>query len=275
VPTRIDSPQDPRLDEFRDVKDARLRAREGLFLVEGRRNVEMLLRQDRFPPRALFLTPAAERALGGVCREHRPDVPVYVAAQTLLNEVVGYDLHRGCIASAGRRDEDSAESLVDATTPNSLVVVAEDLTDTDNIGSLFRNALALGASSVLLSPRCCDPLYRKAVRVSLGAVMRLPYARARGWPDDLLVLRAAGYTLVALDPAEVGERGETLAGFGARAVGPLALIVGSEGGGLSDVILERADARVRIPMAAGSDSINVSTAAAIAIQQLVASRRPE
>jgi tRNA G18 (ribose-2'-O)-methylase SpoU len=180
----------------------------------------------------------------------------------VVNAVVGFDFHRGCLAAAQRRDEDGPEEI---TRQGRLVVVAEDLTDIDNLGTLFRNALALGAGGVLLSPSCCDPLYRKAVRVSLGAVLCLPYARAKCWPDELLALRSAGYALVALDLAPGSV---PLDDFATRAPAKIALIVGTEGAGLSREVRALAQVRVRIPMVEGIDSLNVSTAAAIAIQRL-------
>ncbi|MEE2665864.1 MAG: RNA methyltransferase [Myxococcota bacterium] len=262
MPILVDSSDDPRLDDFRDVKDAALRLQQGLFLVEGRRNIEVLARQGRFTPRSVLLTQAAFDAMRDTWAVLPASLPIYLGGKALIEEVVGYDLHRGCLAAAQRRDEDGPEEI---TRRGRLVVVAEDLTDVDNLGSLFRNALALGAGGLLLSPRCCDPLYRKAVRVSLGAVLRLPYARARRWPDGLLALRSAGYALVALDP---GPESIALDDFAARAPSKIALIVGTEGPGLSREVRELAEARVRIPMAAGTDSLNVATAAAIAIQRL-------
>jgi tRNA G18 (ribose-2'-O)-methylase SpoU len=262
VPIPVDSAADPRLDVFRYAKDAALRSERGLFLVEGRRNVEVLAKQDRFTPHSVLVTPAAFDAMHATWDALPASVPVHVARRTLVNEVVGFDLHRGCLAAAWRRDEDGLEALADA---GRLVIAAEDLTDVDNVGSLFRNALALGAGGLLLSPRCCDPLYRKAVRVSMGAVLRLPYARAKQWPQALQDLRAAGYALVALDP---DARGEALDAFARRAPGRIALLVGAEGEGLSRSARELADARVRIPMSGGVDSLNVATAAAIAIARL-------
>jgi tRNA G18 (ribose-2'-O)-methylase SpoU len=262
VPIVVDCAADPRLDVFRDVKDAALRTARGLFLVEGRRNVDVLARQDRFLPHSVLVTQAAFEAMRDTWELLPPAVPVHVGARSLVNEVVGYDLHRGCLAAAWRRDEDGPEVLAHA---GRLVVVAEDLTDVDNVGSLFRNALALGAGGVLLSPRCCDPLYRKAVRVSMGAVLRLPYARAKDWPQALRDLRAAGYVLIALDPDPCGQG---LDAFARRASGRIALVVGTEGEGISPAALELADARVRIPMVEGVDSLNVATAAAIAIARL-------
>lgn len=262
MPIEVDFSGDARLAEFRDVRDGVLRVERGQFLVEGRRNVELLARQGRFPSRAVLVTRTAFEAMGETWAQLPASVPIYVGDKKLVNEVVGYDMHRGCLAVASRGDE-AAVAEIQSAGPT--LVVAEDLTDSDNVGSLFRNALALGADGLLLSPRCCDPLYRKSVRVSMGAVLRLPYGRAKAWPGDLLALRAAGHALVALDPSSDAE---DLDQFAERAPHRIALVVGSEGGGLSDAVREAADARVGIRMAAGADSLNVATAAAIALQRL-------
>lgn len=262
MPIEVDSPDDARLADFRDVRDGAVRTERGQFLVEGRRNVEVLARQRRFPSRAVLVTRTAFEAMRETWAQLPASVPIYVGDKRLVNEVVGYDMHRGCLAVADRRDEVGRAEIAQA---GPTLVVAEDLTDIDNVGSLFRNALALGADGVLLSPRCCDPLYRKSVRVSLGAVLRLPYGRATAWPEDLLALGAGGHALVALDPSPGAE---DLDHFAARAPRRLALVVGAEGAGLSEAVREAADARVCIPMARGVDSLNVATAAAIALQRL-------
>jgi len=264
VPIVVHSPEDPRLAEFRDVKDGALRVRWGQFLVEGRRNVEVLARQTRFAPRAALVTRTAFDAMRETWAALPRSVPIYLGSKELVNRVVGYDMHRGCLAVACRRSEDG---LAEIAASGRLIVAAEDLRDADNVGSLFRNALALGAGGILLSPRCCDPLYRKAVRVSMGAVMRLPYARASAWPDELLALRSEGYALIALDPERSAQ---DLDDFADRCPAKVALLVGTEGDGLSRELRELADIRVRIPMAEGVDSLNVGTAAAIAMHRLSA-----
>jgi len=274
-PIGVDSLDDPRLDDFRNVKEARLREASGLFLVEGRKNVDVLVRSGRFDPKSVFVTQTAFEAMAATWAALPARVPVYVGSAAMLEGVIGFDLHRGCLAAAHRRREAGLREILGT---RGTIVAAEDLTDAENVGSLFRNALALGAGGVLLSPRCCDPLYRKAVRVSMGAVLRLPFARASQWPDELDELRAAGCTVVALDPAPEAEQVDAFAARAAHAAGSgagagaetgrLVLLVGTEGAGLSRGALERSCARVRIPMAAGVDSLNVATAAAIALHRL-------
>jgi tRNA G18 (ribose-2'-O)-methylase SpoU len=184
---------------------------------------------------------------------------------------VGYDLHRGCLAMAERRDAEPVESLLPAGRGPGLAVVAEGLTNPDNVGGLFRNAMAFGVDGVLLCPRCTDPLYRKAVRVSMGGALAVPFARSRDWPRDLARLRQRDWRVVALDPrADALEVGD-LAGR----VDPeerVALMVGTEGAGLSPEALEVSDWRVRIDMAPGVDSLNVATAAAIAMHDFARAR---
>jgi len=269
--TPIDSLDDPRLDDFRNVRDPDLRRERGLFVVEGRKNVEALVRFGRFETKAVLVTRAALDALAPVWSRLASDCELYLAEPRLLDAVVGYRVHRGCLAVGYRRDALPLGALVDAirALPEDapqLVVALEDLTDIDNVGSLFRNALALAATGVVLSPRCCDPLYRKAVRVSMGAVLRLPYARATSWPEDLDLLRAEGFEIIALDP---GEGSLELAEFAVRSrARRRVVVVGSEGDGLGDALLRHADARVRIAMAPDVDSLNVATAAAIAMHAL-------
>ena len=264
---RIESLADSRVDEFRNIKDGAHRRELGAFVVEGRTNVEELIGCGRFRTRSVFVSEAALAAMSGVWPSMADDAPLYFAAQSVMDEVAGFHLHRGCLAVAERFELPPVEEVArDAR----VLVAVEDLTDVDNVGSIFRNAMALGADAVLLSPRCCDPLYRKAVRVSMGAALRLPFARATQWPGDLQKLREQGFVVVALDPAE-GSVG--LESFVAKGVPEkVALVVGTEGAGLTAELLESADACVRIPMREGWDSVNVATALAIALQRIASAR---
>lgn len=275
--TWVDALDDARLDDFRNVRDPELRRERGLFVIEGRKNVEALVVHGRFDVKAVLVSPAAFDALAHVWSRLAPGAEIHVAPPALLDAVVGFRIHRGCLAVAHRRDALAIDDVLSplraqAAAAPRLVVALEDLTDIDNVGSAFRNALALGASAIVLSPRCCDPLYRKAVRVSMGAVLRLPYARAERWPEGLDPFRDAGFEIVALDPApDAGDLAALASPGGRGAVGRPAgrvLVLGSEGDGLSDALRCYADARVRIPMAAGVDSLNVATAAAIAMYAL-------
>ncbi|MDP6979763.1 MAG: RNA methyltransferase [Myxococcota bacterium] len=259
---------DERLAAYRNVKDGDLRRAHGLFMAEGRLVVEQLLDDSRFTADSVFLSERMAGAMASFVEAH-PDVPVYVAKSSVMNEVVGFDLHRGCLA-AGRIGEPLAASDVISAglpDPGATFVIAEGMTNTENMGAVFRNAVAFGARGVLLCPRSCDPLYRKAIRVSLGASLRLPFARVADWPGGLDALRQRGGRIVALDPGsaaiDLSELEATLS-----ADEPVGLLLGTEGGGLSDGARARADLRVRIPMMPGVDSVNVATAAAIALQCL-------
>ena len=260
---RIESIADARVDEFRNLKDGELKRELGAFVVEGRTNVEELVARSAFRTRSVFVSETALNAMSSIWADVASDVPVYFAAQSVMDEVVGFHLHRGCLA-VGERSEPL--SLDDVAANARILVAMEDLTDVDNVGSIFRNSLALGADGVLLSPRCCDPLYRKAIRVSMGAALQLPFGRATEWPGDLAKLRAAGFAVLALDP---GARSVELEPFITAGVPEkMVLVVGTEGAGLTKELLDAADACVRIPMRPGSDSVNVATALAIALQRL-------
>jgi tRNA G18 (ribose-2'-O)-methylase SpoU len=259
--------EDPRLAVYRNVRDAELRDALGVFLAEGRFVVGRLL--ETAPERvvSLFLTPTALASLE--CRLARLDekLPVYVGAPELLSRVVGYRMHQGCLAAAQRDESVTAGSLVDGVPDKGLLLVLEDLANPDNVGALFRNASAFGAAGALLSPGCADPLSRKAVRVSMGEVLRVPFARATPWPGGLRLLRQAGFSLLALTP-ESGALDLAALGGEQPVASRLALLVGSEGRGLRRETLDLADCAVRIPLAHGVDSLNVATAAAIALHHL-------
>jgi tRNA G18 (ribose-2'-O)-methylase SpoU len=257
---RIDDADDPRVAPYRDVRDAALRARQGLFVVEG----ELVLRRALDAPvrlRSVLVTPPRLAALADVLAGLGGDVPVYVADQSVMSAVAGFDIHRGVLAVAERPP---AQRPLDVVGGCDRVALVEGLTDHENVGAVFRTAAALGVGAVLLDPRCGDPLYRRSVRVSMGHALALPWARTGPWPAALADLRAAGFSLVALTPR--GE--EVLDEVAPRPGGRLAVLLGAEGAGLGPGALAAADRRVRIPMAAGVDSLNVATAAAIAFHHL-------
>jgi tRNA G18 (ribose-2'-O)-methylase SpoU len=250
---------DPRLDDFRGLADADVRAdRRGVVIAEGANVVERLAASP-YPMRAVFGVPdrvaALRTALAG------RDVPVYVADKWLLSEVVGFRVTRGVLASATRPPAPDLDGLLDGARR---VAVLEGLNDFENLGSLFRNAAAFGVEAVLLDARCADPLYRRSVRVSMGHVLRVPFAVLPGrWPQSLAALRDRGLAVLALTPALDAVPLRELV------VPPRwAVLLGAEGPGLSADALAAADHRVRIPMAAGVDSLNVATAAAVAFAHL-------
>jgi len=258
---RIASIADPRVADYRNVRDGELLRRRGLFIVEGRGNLRRLVRESRHRPRSLFVSEPASEGLRDVLEELAAEIPVFVASRAVLGQVAGVDVHRGCLAACERPAAVPPASLLAAPGLESLVLVLEGLSDPDNVGVVFRNAQAFGADAVLLCPHCCDPLYRKAIRVSMGAALCVPTARLPAWPEALRSLSAAGYCVVALHPGAGAEPLDS----GTRLPGRVALLLGSEGVGLSAAALAAADRRVRIEMRPGFDSLNVATASGIAL----------
>lgn len=251
----ITSSEDPRLDDYHLVAAPdELRAR-GLFVAEGRLVLPRLLDAPGLRTRSVLVTPAAAASLGP--RLASATVPVYVASREVMGRVAGFDIHRGCLALAER----PAPVALDALPLDRLrrVVVLEGVSNPDNIGGIFRSAAAFDAEAVVLGPACGDPLYRKAIRTSMGATLGVPFVDAGAWPEALQRLRDAGLPLVALTPAGSG----TLPGLD---VGPrVALLVGAEGPGLSPAAVAAASHRVRIPTSDRVDSLNVATATSIAL----------
>ena len=190
------------------------------------------------------------------------EAPVYSASYDVLRELTGFNVHRGALASFHRNALPTIDGLLESARR---VVVLEDMVSHTNVGAIFRCAAALGMDAVVLSPSCADPLYRRSVRVSMGAVFAVPYARAESWPGVLDEIAAAGLTRLALTPAADAVDLDEMRG---RAGERLAVLFGSEGPGLTKHALQRSDVRVRIPMSGGVDSLNVATAAAVAFYVL-------
>ena len=264
---RIETLDDPRVVPYRDVRDADLR-RGRSFLAEGRLNVRRLLTVSRFRARSVFVTPVGLDAIRDALLRGGADTEVYVANQQILSGVVGYAMHRGCLAEGLRGPEPDFDALCDeAGHPPRLCVALEDLANPENVGAIFRNVLAFGAGGVLLTPRCVDPLYRRSIRVSMGASLRVPFARAGEWPAELRRLREAGVFAVALSTRAALPLGALRLPPDARGA---VLVVGNEGSGLSAAARAECDACVAIPMAPGIDSLNAATATGIALHALAA-----
>jgi tRNA G18 (ribose-2'-O)-methylase SpoU len=256
---RVRDRADPRLADYANLTDVRLRrALEpagGLFVAEGETVIRRALSAG-YQPRSVLLS---ERWLPSLADVLDPlGVTVLLADHELLRSVTGYAVHRGALASMQRRPLPATESVVAAADH---LVVLEGLVDPTNVGAVFRVAAALGFDGVLLDPTCADPLYRRAVRVSMGAVLAVPYARVTAWPAGLRSLRSAGLTVLALTPDPDAVPLDALPG---GATTRCALLLGTEGDGLSPAALDAADLRVRIPMSRGVDSLNVGAAAAVA-----------
>jgi tRNA G18 (ribose-2'-O)-methylase SpoU len=259
---KIHAFEDLRVADYRDIKDATLRDAQGLFVVESRLCVERLIAESRFAVRSVFVTETALEGLRDVLAKLDVDTPVYVADATLLKRVVGFNLHRGCIAAAVRGPVQSLDEIL-AAQPR-LLVGLERVGNPENVGNVFRNAVAFGADAVLLSSGCADPLYRKAVRVSMGGTLRTPFATISSWPQAIRKLRAEGFLTAALstdtraiDLAELGRETQSRR--------KTVLVLGAEGEGLAPETLEAVEYVVRIPMSPTVDSLNVATAAGVAL----------
>jgi tRNA G18 (ribose-2'-O)-methylase SpoU len=261
----VEDPADPRIAGYRDARDGELRRREGLFLAEGRLLVRRLLEASRYRVQSLLVIPTALDDLRDLLARD-DSTPVHVASAETIRAIVGFKFHRGCLALGVRGEPLAPEALIDPVGPRTLLAL-EGVADPDNVGALFRNAAAFGAGGVLLSSHCADPLYRKAIRVSMGATLSLPFAQVTDWAVTLAALRHAGYRLVALCPGADAEDLVEVAGRAPRRP-RLALLLGAEGEGLSDATRAAADVEVRIPMAAGVDSLNVAAACGIALHRL-------
>ena len=259
----VDNLDDPRVAEYRNIPDPALLLGHGVFVAEGRQVVRHLLASDRFEARSVLVSPAALEGLRDALVTRGP-LPVYVMAVERLTTLVGFNVHRGCLAIGMRPPATPAASWWQEAARSRLVVAVERVGNADNLGALFRNALAFGAGGVLLSPGCCDPLYRKSIRVSMGAALRLPYAIDHEWPGGLRAMQASGARVLALTPqAPARDLDDALASIAEETA--VALLLGHEGGGLTAAAMDTADERVRIAMRSGVDSLNVATAAAIAL----------
>ena len=260
-PLVIDSLDDPRVADYQHIADHQHMLDRGLFIAEGRLVVRRLLDLRHWDVESILLTPAALENLGDVI--HLATAPIYLVDQALMNAIAGFNIHRGCLALA-RREKVAASTAVEALTlpigPLSRVLVLEGVNNPDNVGGLFRTAAAFGVELVVLGPSCGDPLYRKAIRTSMAATLVVPFVHAPLWPDAIADLRTDGFTVAALTP-----RHDAMPLRDLPADAKLALLVGAEGDGLTETAMAAATARVCIPMTQAVDSLNVTTAASIAM----------
>ena len=254
----ISDPADPRLADYRDLRDVELRksleTSEGLFLAEGEKVVRRAV-AGGFEPRSFLMAPKWLDGLADTLAT--TDAPCYVMSEKAAEEVTGFHVHRGALASLKRRPLPSVDSVLEGARS---VLVLEDIVDHTNVGAIFRSGAALGFDAVLLSPRCADPLYRRSIKVAMGAVFALPWTRMPDWYEALPSLSAAGFTTVALTLADDAVDIEKAV----DGVDKVALVLGSEGHGISPRWQQAADRRAIIPMSAGIDSLNVAAATAVA-----------
>jgi tRNA G18 (ribose-2'-O)-methylase SpoU len=255
---RIDRFDDPRISEYRSVSDGESLLRRNRFVAEGRLVVRRLV-ESGHRLESILVNDASFRALGALLTDVSQNVPVYICETDEFASITGFNLHRGCLALAERPIDRPAGDVLRSA---ELLLVLEAVTDADNVGSAFRNAAAFGAS-VMLSDTCCDPLYRKAIRTSMGSVLRTPYARLNDWPNGLAALKGEGFTIVALTlRADAIDLSTSLR---RRPGQRMAVLVGSEGPGLTAAAEAAADIRVRIPISPAVDSLNLATATGIAL----------
>jgi len=266
--TIIDA-DDPRLDLYRGLRDAdarrRLESAHGCFVVEGVTVIGRLL-QSTYPVLSVLALPSRAHQLEPDLARRSP-VQVFVASRQVLAGVAGFDVHRGALAVAERLPVPSLPSVLAACNH---IAVLEGLTDHENLGAIARSAAALGIDALVLDPTCADPLYRRCVRVSMGEILFLPWTRAEPWPAVLGELRDAGFSIIALTPAEGADDVDDVLG---STSGRVALLLGTEGPGLSAAALAAADHHARIPIRPEVDSLNVGHAAAIAFYALRRARR--
>ena len=256
-------------------------------LADYSRLTDVALRRVSEPAAGLYIAESPKIIRRAIAAGHRPrsvllqeqwlaelqpalegfDIPVYVGEPALLEQLTGYNLHRGALAAMHRPALPAVEDVVrDAR----LIVVLEDIIDHTNVGAVFRSVAGLGADAVLVTPRCADPLYRRSVRVSMGTVLQVPWTRLPEWPADAATLRALGFHLTAL---ALSETAIELSQFAATAPPRVALLLGTEGDGLSRATLENADSVVTIPMTHGVDSLNVASSGAVALYAVTEAQR--
>jgi len=259
----ISDPADARLRDYIALTDVSLRRltepQDGLYIAESTKVIERALAAGH-RPRSVLLQQKWLDELAPLLGDF--DIPVFLASQEVLGEITGFVMHRGALASMHRPELPApAELLAHARR----VVVLEDIVDHTNVGAIFRAVAGLGADAVLVTPRCADPLYRRSVRVSMGAVLQIPWTRLPEWPDAASQLHDAGFTIAAL---ALDEGAVTLDAFAADPPERIALLLGTEGDGLSAAAIEGSDVVVTIPMARDVDSLNVAAASAVALWAL-------
>lgn len=263
----ITHPDDPRIAEFRNIRERDLTGRENRFIAEGTVVLRLLAGAHAvagdFLAEKVLLLKNRVAGLSGIIDTIPSNVPIYVAAAEVLDGIVGFHLHRGVLALGHRTAEDGVGAFLDRLPKQALVLVGCGISNHDNMGSMFRNAAAFGAAAVLLDESCCDPLYRKALRVSVGSILTVPYRRQSSGVELLAALAEYGFAIWSLSPRGAVDIRDVPASE------RMALVVGTEGDGLPDNILS-AFGSVRIPQAPGLDSLNVATASGIALFEMAA-----
>jgi tRNA G18 (ribose-2'-O)-methylase SpoU len=259
----VEDAADERLADYVQLREVNLRRlleeEHGLFIAEGDKVIRRAA-EAGYEPRSFLLAPRWLESLSDVL-EKWPSTPVYVVSEELAEQVTGFHVHRGALASYRRRAADSLEMLLDAMPAQARIAILDDIVDHTNVGAGFRAAAAMGVDAVLVTPTCADPLYRRSVKVSMGTVFQVPWTRLTSWPGDLQTLQDRGFVAAAF---ALTDDSISLDDLAAARHDRLALIFGTEGHGLKRHVLDRADVTVRIPMGGGVDSLNVASSAAVA-----------
>jgi tRNA G18 (ribose-2'-O)-methylase SpoU len=261
----IDDPDDPRIEPYRNIRERDLVGRDGLFVAEGKVVLAMLLASKAYRPLSLLIAAQRLDALAPLIADLPDDIPVYAAGQMVLDGVAGFPLHRGILAIGRRIDTPDADSLLARQGESATILLLSAISNHDNMGGIFRNAAAFGAGAILLDADCCDPLYRKAIRVSVGAALLVPFAWIARTEDPIALLARHGFTPIALTPSGDGLLADLIPD--ARN----AVLLGTEGEGLAPDLIARAKS-VRIAMAPGFDSLNVATTSGIVLHHLATAR---
>lgn len=260
----VEDATDPRVSDYVALSDAALRQRtdpvHGRYIAESSKVLRRALAAGHVP-RSFFMAAKWLESLADVFEQY-PEVPIFAGEDAVLESITGFHLHRGALAAMNRPEPLSLDQVLPTA---KRVAILEDIVDHTNLGAIFRSAAALGIDAVLITPRCADPLYRRAIRVSMGAVFQVPWVRLASWPDDVEVLRAAGFDIAAM---ELTAHSQGIDDVAAMNSGKLALILGTEGAGVSEAALQMADRTVMIPMRPGVDSLNVAAASAVAFWEL-------
>jgi tRNA G18 (ribose-2'-O)-methylase SpoU len=261
----IDDPSDPRVEAYLDIRERDLVGRAGLFVAEGRVVIEKVLGEAAADYRLDSLLVAAHRidTSADLLARVDDDTPIYAAAQNVLDAVAGFPLHRGLIAIGRRRTTPSAQELLAGLPERADILILSAIANHDNIGGLFRNAAAFGVKAILLDADCCDPLYRKAIRVSVGAALLVPFAKLPRETDLPALLASHGFEAIALTPRGAIPLAQL------KPARRNAVLLGAEGPGLPDALLAQATT-IRIPMVGGFDSLNVATTSGIVLHHLIA-----
>lgn len=258
---QIDDPNDIRLSPYRDIREKDLVGRQQRFIAEGKVVLNVLFSSSaRFETESLLVLENRLAGLGDQLSQLPSEVPVYSVPQTVMDAVAGFHVHRGILAVGRRKTPPSLQAMLDTLPAKSLVVVLCGISNHDNVGSIFRNAAAFEADCVLMDDTCCDPLYRKAIRVSVGATLKVPYFHGGSIDEIIAALGDADFNLLALSPSS------SLSVYDATKYGRQALLLGTEGEGLPPRLLEKLQT-ARIPMSTAFDSLNVATASGIALSR--------